>query len=128
MTDPHHISVQDAAVLTQRWRSSDPKPTFNGARFDRIAFDNLLAVPNCAGIRIYMGLHLQSEVKPGEPLWTYVMIATDPDGNDIIPTTGAAGNAGAVRAADDDSDGDPEQNPYPCPPYCGIDDPLNSPP
>lgn len=117
-SDPHQISVRDAAVLTQRWRNSKPPQDFKGACFERIAFDNLLSQPKCTGIRIYMGLHLPSEVKENEPLWTFVMIGTDSDGNDIIPP----------ESKDTEEGGGPEQNPHPCPPYCSVDDPLNWPP
>ncbi len=71
--DPHAIPVQDAAVLTARWRKNmrGEKGGFNGAQFDRIALDKLLAQPGCAGIRIYMGMKTQEESKYPS-LLTYV--------------------------------------------------------
>jgi hypothetical protein len=112
--DPHQISMKEAIALTQRWRDTQPTGSIKGARFDRIAFDNLLAQPGCAGIRIYLGLHTPDEVPPGTSLWTYVMIGTDAEGNDMIP----------VKL--DDSDTGPKQLPLGCPPFCDIKSPLNA--
>ena len=118
--DPHYISPQDAAVLTARWRQNPPPGALNGGRFDRIAFDNLLGQPGCAGIRIYMGMDLPgSNTNPS--LWTFVLVGTDAAGNDMV----SAG--GAMTAGGTSTGGGTEQNPFQCPPFCGTPSPLNSP-
>lgn len=120
-TDPHQITLQAAAALTLRWRRNRPPDSVNGARFDRIAFDNLLSQPNCTGVRIYLGLHDPADPKHANDasMWTFVLIGTDADGNDIIPPQGAK---------TDGSGGGPEQDPVLCPPSCGTPNPLNDPP
>jgi hypothetical protein len=119
--DPHRISVKDAAALTLRWRRNRPPDSINGARFDRVTFDRLLSQPGCEGIRIYLGLHDPADpsVPKGQSMWTYVIIGTDAQGNDIIPPQ---------SAMTDEGGGDPGQNPVLCPPSCGEPDPLNDPP
>ncbi len=119
--DPHRIAVKDAAALTLRWRRNRPPDSINGARFERVTFDRLLAQPGCQGIRIYLGLHDPADpsVPKGQSMWTYVIIGTDAKGNDIIPPQ---------SAMTEDSGGDPGQNPILCPPSCGDQDPLNDPP
>lgn len=120
-TDPHAIPVQDAAALTMRWRRNRPLSSINGGRFDRVALDNLLSQPGCEGIRIYLGLHDPSDpahAKDGS-LWTFVLVGTDADGNDMIPPQSARTG---------DSGGGTSQNPVMCPPSCGKPGPLNTPP
>lgn len=121
--DPHYISPQDAAILTARWRQNRPSGGLHGGRFDRIAFDDLLSQPGCAGIRIYMGMELQG-AKPNPSLWTFVLVGTDAGGNDMV----SAGGALTPRGADVYSGGGTAQNPVLCPPTCGNPSPLNSPP
>jgi hypothetical protein len=121
--DPHYISPQDAATLTARWRKNVPAGAFNGGRFDRIAFDNLLSQPGCAGIRIYMGMELPG-AKNNPSLWTFVLVGTDANGNDMVAATGTV-TAGGSSA---DDGGGTEENPVTCPPTCGAPSPLNSPP
>jgi hypothetical protein len=121
-TDPHQISVAEAAALTLRWRRNKPPTSINGARFERIAFDNLLNQPGCAGIRIYLALHDPADPKQAKDasMWTFVMIGTDAEDNDMIPPQAMSGT--------DSGTGGPEQEPLPCPPVCGDPSPLNDPP
>lgn len=113
--NPHSISLKDAAALTARWRQNMSPGGFKAARFDRIAFDTLLAQPGCAGIRIYMGMH--EEQLEDFSNWTYVMIATDTSGKDIIGQ--------GLQSGADAGDGNPQQLPDGCPPFCDPDSPLN---
>jgi hypothetical protein len=76
------------------------------ARFDRIAFDRLLGRPGAAGIRIYLGM------QPGGE-WTYVLVATDEEGKDILRDVGDETGTGV------------EEQAYPCPPDCDCSSPLN---
>jgi len=117
--NPHSIPLKDAIALTARWRQDMPEGGFKAARFDRIAFDTLLAQPGCAGIRIYMGMNVPGESKHPS-LWNFVMIGTDANGNDIIGTGGAAG-----AAESGEGDGDPQELSEPCPPWCDPNSPLN---
>lgn len=119
--DPHYISPQDAAVLTSRWRKEMPDGAFHGARFDRIAFDNLLSQPGCAGIRIYMGMELPG-AKDTPSRWTYVLVGTDAKGNDMV----ARGSAMADGDSAEGDGGGTEEWPLPCPPLCDVSSPLNS--
>ncbi len=108
MRDRHTISVPDAAALTARWGKSHPD-AMRAARFDRVAFDRLLTRAGVEGIRIYLGM------QPGGE-WTYVMVATDENGKDIVgdvaDDTGTAGTGVGEQA-------------YPCPPDCDCSSPLN---
>ncbi len=105
-TDPHAIDLDSAVALTSRWRERHPD-AMKAARFERAACDRLLAHPEAAGIRIYLGEKLDGS-------WTYVMVATAADGRDLIPT-----------------DGDADQHPglaeeaHLCPPDCDPDSPLS---
>jgi hypothetical protein len=119
--NPHTISLKDAAILTARWRENMPPGGFKAGRFDRIAFDTLLGNPECAGIRIYMGMSLPGATE-NPSLWNFVMIGTDAEGNDIT------GSGTASRGADGDAgeaDGDPQEMSTVCPPYCSLTGPLN---
>jgi hypothetical protein len=120
--DPHYISPQDAATLTARWRQNRPDTGLNGGRFDRITFDNLLSQPGCAGIRIYMGLELPGVNNSPSP-WTFVIVGTDFNGNDMVSAGGAL-TAGGTPA---DGGGGTGEHPVICPPNCGAPSPLNSP-
>ncbi len=111
--DPHAISLDDAIALTARWRANMPAGAIKGARFETIALANLLAQPGCAGIRIYLGMK-------DDMSWTYVMVAVDAQGADIIPAN--------ARADGQNADGSGLENlPPPCPPFCDVLSPLNGP-
>jgi hypothetical protein len=124
--DPHAIPVKDAAVLTARWRKNMPAGGIHGARFDRIALDNLLAQPGCAGIRVYLGMKTDSEAGKNS-CWTYVLVGIDANGNDMCGPYTAAAKAKrlALGLTANDDDGGTEEDPLPCPPSCGDPSPLN---
>lgn len=106
--DRHSISLSDAIALTDRWRKNQPN-SMRAARFDRIAFDRLLAQPGVAGIRIYLGMHPSGE-------WTYVMVGTSADGEDLIKAPGSEDAGGGTGV---------EEQAWPCPPDCDCASPLN---
>jgi len=122
-SDQHQITIAEAAALTLNWRRNRPPGSFDAGMFDKAAFDRLFAQEGCTGIRIYMGWHLESDpVHSKDPSrWTFVMVGTDKDGNDITSKPGTV----AMTTADD---GDAEQNPWVCPPVCASPGPLNTPP
>jgi len=124
----HAIPFPEAAKLTYAWRRNRPPGSFNGARFDRVAFENILSQPGCEGIRIYMGLHDAGDLgyEDAKSFWTFVMVGTDADGNDMTVIPGD-GNPDSISGGED-TYGDTEQMPLPCPPWCGDPGPLNTPP
>lgn len=104
--DKHAIDLPAAAALTSRWRERHPD-AMKAGRFERAACDRLLAHPEAAGIRIYLG------EKP-DGSWTYVMVATAADGRDLIPTDRDADqHAGLAEEA------------HLCPPDCDPNSPLS---
>lgn len=105
-TDKHAIDLPAAAALTSRWRERHPD-AIKAARFERAACDRLLAHPEAAGVRIYLGEKLDGS-------WTYVMVATAADGRDLIPTgRDLDQHAGLAEESD------------PCPPDCDPNSPLS---
>ncbi len=105
-TDRHAIDLHTAAALTTRWRERHPD-AIKTARFERAAFDRLLAQPDAAGIRIYLG-------EKADGSWTYVMVATAKDGRDLIATVG-----------DTDQQVGLAEEAEPCPPDCDPTSPLS---
>lgn len=128
-SDQHQISIAAAAELTLNWRRNRPPGSFDAGMFDKAAFDRLFAQDGCTGIRIYMGRHADSDpAHSNDPSkWTFVMVATDLDGNDICTKPGTMAK-GMAMATETEEDGDAEQNPKVCPPICSTPDPLNTPP
>lgn len=95
-TDRHRITLEQAVALTAAYRKSRPDGP-HAWRFDRSAFESLLAVPGMAGIRIYSGHDARGA--------TLVMVATDIDGRDLVSD---------YLAEEADM----------CPPYCDSSSPL----
>jgi len=126
--DPHSIPVKDAAILTERWRKNMPDGAIKAGRFDRIAFDKLLAQPGCTGIRIYLGMKTRDQTKDPS-LWTLVLVGTDEQGNDMVaPLAAVAAVKKMAVTSAADSGGDTEEDPLLCPPLCDPNSPLNGPP
>ncbi|MGH2566692.1 MAG: hypothetical protein ACRDGA_00005 [Bacteroidota bacterium] len=96
----HHISLEDAARLTQRFRDSVPADAIKGGYFGRVIFENILAQKGCVGIRAYSA-RLENERQ------TFVLVGVISNGNDLWQ--GILG-----------------EQAVPCPPYCGEFNPLNS--
>lgn len=95
----HKISLDAAAALTRRYRERAGAGAQLGSMFPRAVFEALLAQPGCAGIRAYTGTAEDDSQQT-------VLVGIDGDGNDI--TSGALFEFS-----------------FPCPPYCGGDNPLN---
>ena len=89
--------LDEATKLTARHRKGSAGGG-NAEFFHREAFEQLLAQPGCAGIRIYHGKGEQGEHHS-------VMVGVDADGADMVK--------GGVM-----------QQSYPCPPYCDAASPL----
>jgi hypothetical protein len=102
LPDPrdHRISLSDAAAQTRRYREQVGKDSPKSAFFFRKLLDELLAQPNCAGLRI-----CYARTDKGED--SLVLVGVDKDGNDMVQGTLL-------------EDG------FFCPPFCGGGNALNS--
>lgn len=92
----HRIPRDEAAGLIQAFQSKAAPGEHLATVFNRSAFEQLLAQPDAAGIRIYHARHAD-----GSP--TMVMVAVDDSGQDLAA-------AGAIFI----------QNGQECPPFCAI--------
>lgn len=89
----HAITLQAAAALTRRYRETAGPGAQRATMFPRAVFEALLALPGCAGIRIYNG-----EGADGTP--HRILVGVDGEGNDMTSATLYEWG-------------------LPCPPYCG---------
>jgi hypothetical protein len=95
----HSISLKDAAALTKRYQKANPNAIKGGA-FHAAQVQKLLSQPGCVAMRVYQGLNA--------------------DGTGTLVLT-------AVDSADDDLTGGLIlEIIYPCPPFCGGGNALNS--
>jgi hypothetical protein len=92
----HGIPLNDAAAQTKRAQDGGSK----GGLFLRKELDDLLAQPGCAGVRFYYGLDASGQD-------TLILVGVDQNGNDMV-------------------NGVLMDSHYPCPPYCGDGNSLNS--
>ena len=95
----HRISLADASVLTKRHSTANPNAEKAGT-FHKDQVLELLSQPGCVALRIYHGSHAD-----GRP--ALVLSAVN-------------------AAADDLTEGIILEEHYPCPPYCGAANALNS--
>jgi hypothetical protein len=96
----HRISLAAAAAQTRRYRESEEPSAAKGGAFGREAFEAILKQPGCTGIRFYYGID-----DKGEP--SLVLVGIGADDNDMV-------------------DGELMDVIFPCPPYCGEGNSLNS--
>lgn len=94
-----NISLAAAAALTKRARESRAGLE-KGGSFSREAVESVLKQPGCTGLRFYYGRHADGR----EAL---VLVGVDAKGNDMT---------GGVMIEDH----------WPCPPFCGDGNSLNS--
>ena len=97
---PHEISLQDAALLTKRFRDTVSEDAIKGGFFARNAFERTLAQEGCVGIRCYF-----AAFDDGSP--TIVIVGVNRHGNDIW-------------------NGSLSEEWIPCPPKCPTKNALNS--
>ncbi|HEY3269836.1 MAG TPA: hypothetical protein VGJ89_01370 [Geothrix sp.] len=90
----HRISRDEAAGLIRAFQARAEAGAHRSSAFNRSAFEQLLAQPGAAGIRIYHAHHAD-----GSP--TMVMVAVDAQGADLAGAEGIC-----------------IQNSHDCPPYC----------
>lgn len=116
----HFISLQEAIDMTSLYRQEQEnilKPEFQhqnilarSEAFDRAAFDTLLAKNGCKGLRIYYGMDAQLKIHA-------IIVPTDADGNDILPTT---------NLTTEEGEDDIAERGIRCPDICPTGSPLNS--
>ncbi|WP_306589662.1 hypothetical protein [Geothrix sp. 21YS21S-4] len=92
----HRITREEASELVKAFQSKAKTDEHRASAFNRSAFEQLLAQPNAAGIRIYRAAH-----KDGSP--TMVMVAVDQAGQDLV-----GGEAIFIQNGTD------------CPPFCAA--------
>jgi hypothetical protein len=90
----HRISREEASSLVQAFQARAGEGEHRASAFNRSAFEQLLAQPGAAGIRIYRAQHAD-----GSP--TMVMVAVDDQGQDLASVDGVF-----------------IQNGHDCPPWC----------
>ena len=90
----HRITRDEAAGLVRNFHAKAEPGTHHATAFSRSAFEQLLAQPGAAGIRIYRAHHAD-----GSP--TMVMVAVDANGQDLT----SSDNMFIQKGTD-------------CPPYC----------
>jgi len=98
--EPHEISLEEASKLTLAWRKRVGNTEIYAITFGRKIFEQILAQNSCVGIRSYYGRHEDGEL-------TLIHVGVNAKNNDLAD--GPLGQAG-----------------YPCPPYCGAWNDLNS--
>lgn len=94
----HQISLPAAAALTKRYQAANPSAKkAESFHGDQVAA--MLTQPGCVGMRVYYGLN--------------------PDGTGALVLTG-------IDANDNDLTGALLEIGFPCPPWCGGGNTLNS--
>lgn len=94
----HRITLQAAAAITRRHREAHVAGVKSGA-FDKDQVLALLGQSGCVGLRIHFG-----QEEDGSP--TLLLTGIDAEGTDITTTV--------------------LEEWWPCPPYCGAANPLNT--
>lgn len=95
-TRDHRITQEEAAGLVKAFQAGAKAGDHRATVFNRSAFEQLLAQPEAAGIRIYRAMHAD-----GPP--TLVMVAVDTEGQDVA----TSGSVFIQKGTD-------------CPPNCGA--------
>jgi hypothetical protein len=76
----HRVPLDAAARYTAAYRRGRPQDPAHAFRFDRAAYDAILAQAGCVGVRTYLGRHDDGSL-------TAVLVGVDAEGNDM--TSGA---------------------------------------
>ena len=99
--EDHSISLSEAAELTANYRASFTDNAYIKAEyFGKDAMIELLNQSNCVGVRVYYGLDTNGVKR-------LVLTGVDGEGNDLYE--GTLMERGVI-----------------CPPYCALENPLNS--
>jgi hypothetical protein len=73
----HRIKLSDAKIFTRNYRQSIEITDCKGGFFSATAIRDLLAQPNCVGIRYYYGIDIYSDKK------VLIIVGVDENGKDI---------------------------------------------
>jgi len=95
----HDFTLAEASAWTQNYRDANPD-AIKAHYFGKTAITAILAQENCVGIRIYYALD-------GAGVQQLIITGVDADENDLC--------YGLLA-----------ERSRPCPPYCGVKNPLNS--
>jgi hypothetical protein len=101
--EDHRMPLDAASALTRRFRRArglTPHGEIVGHYLGRAILEEILAQPGCVGIRMYHG-----QKEDGRP--TMVVVGVDGEANDLYQ--------GVIA-----------QETWPCPPLCGVSNPLTS--
>ncbi len=119
MPHNHFITLEEAQALTKKLREKKEimlADAFKGQEvvptcetFDREAFDHVLGRPDCAKIRIYLGMATNHKIK-------LVIVGVDENGNDMLPQ----------MEMEEPGDNKILENGFRCPTNCPPNSPLNS--
>jgi hypothetical protein len=74
-TNPHHITLAEAAEMTKNYRDANPGATLAG-RFSKQAVEELFLDPLSVGMRVYNGINAAGEQ-------SLVLVGVDAAGNDL---------------------------------------------
>lgn len=98
--EDHSITLEEAAQLTAKYRQGVGEKAIKGGFFGKTALKNIIDQKGCVGIKFYYGQN-----GDGKPC--LVLVGADASDNDM--TSGLLA-----------------ERQLPCPPYCGVNNVLNS--
>jgi hypothetical protein len=98
----HRIPLAEAAAMTKRFRDGVAKGSEIALMFPREVFEQLLKNGKVHGVRCYYA-RTAADAKP-----QMIVVGVDADGNDML------------------ADGEIFDRGFPCPPFCGGGNALNS--
>jgi len=77
MSNPHEITLAEAATMTLAYQNATQFQGLTVAvKFDRIAYDEILAQPGCVAVRSYFSLDTTNAL-------TLVLVGVDVNNNDL---------------------------------------------
>lgn len=97
--EDHQIPLATAAEWTKNYRTANPSQT-KGHFFGKEYIQSILAQENCVGIRIYYALDENGAKQ-------LILVGVDANENDLYQ--------GIIA-----------ERSFKCPPFCGVNNPLNS--
>lgn len=122
------IPLDQAAKMTRKYRENRENmltPTYQGKNvlaicetFDREEFDKVLAQEGCVGLRIYLGMSEDLQVKS-------VICGVNAKNEDMIPDTTAASKSSSASTTSGDENSQIIDQARRCPDDCPPDSALN---
>lgn len=113
----HRISLNDARIMTRRWREQAPANAIRAFCFPKSCYDEIFAQAGCVGIRSHLCAHADGTTN-------LILIGVDADMNDILHAPAGSSPAstdGNGEGGGDNGDAVIMQDSFPCPIYCGGD-------